>query len=101
MKRQFILISAVLALTVTFNAGLAFDGKPESTTDNGRDLQKSGDNICSRVEIALDKTGKAFETAGNKTGQALKIAADKTSQALEKVGRRIWGWFDDKPNVPN
>ena len=99
MKRQIILISALPALTVTVNAGLAFDDKQGSTAKKGGKLQKSGDNICSAVEIALDKTGKALEKAGNKTSQALGIAADKTSQALERAGKKIQFWFDDKPNA--
>jgi len=99
MKRQIILISALLALTVTVNAGLAFDDKQDSTTKKGGKLHKSGADICSAVEIALDKTGKALEKAGNKTGQALGIAADKTSQALTKAGKKIQGWFDDKRNA--
>lgn len=99
VKRQIILISVLLALTVTVNAGFAFQDKQGTTAKKGDKLQKSGDHICSAVEIALDKTGKAFEKAGNKTGQALGIAADKTSQALERAGKKIQGWFDDKPNA--
>ena len=99
VKRQIILIWALLALIVTVDAGLAFDDKQGSPAKKGAKLQKSGDHICSAVKIALDKTGKAFEKAGNKTGQALGIAADKTSQGLEKAGKKIQGWFDDKPNT--
>ena len=99
VKRQIILISALLALIITVNAGLAFDDREGSTAKKGGKLHKSGDHICSAVEIALDKTGKALEKAGNKTGQALGIAADKTSQALERTEKKIQGWFDDKPNA--
>ncbi len=104
MKRQIILISILLALTVTLtvtvtvtvNAGLAFDDKQDSSNKKDGNLHKSGADICSAVEIALDKTGKAIEKAGDKTGQALEIAADKTSQALTRAGKKIQGWFDDK-----
>jgi len=96
MKRQIILISIFLALTVTVNAGLAFDDKQDSNARKDGNLHKSGADICSSVEIALGKTGKAIEKAGNKTGQALKIAAAKTSQALTRAGKKIQGWFDDK-----
>ena len=99
MKKQIIMISALLALTVTASAGLAFDDKQGSTSKNDGKPQKAGDNICSTVEIGLDKTGKAFEKAGNKTGQALGIAVDKTSQALERAGKKIQSWFDDNPNA--
>ncbi len=85
MKRQIILISILLALTVTVNAGLAFDDKQDSNNKKDGNLHKSGADICSAVEIALDKTGKALE-----------IAADKTSQALTRAGKKIQGWFDDK-----
>ena len=99
VKRQIILISVLLALTVTVNAGLAFDDKQDSTTKRDGNLHKSGADICSAVEIALDKTGKALEKAGNKTSQALEIAADKTSQALARAGKKIQGWLDNKSNA--
>ena len=96
MKRQIIPISIFLALTVTVNAGLAFDDKQDSNTKKDANLHKSGADICSAAEIALGNTGKAIEKAGNKTGQALKIAAEKTSQALTRAGKKIQGWFYDK-----
>jgi len=99
MKRQIILISALLTFIVAVSVGLAVDDKQRINSKRDGKLQKSGDNICSAVEIALDKTGRAFEKAGNKTGQALGFAADKTSQALERAGKKIQGWFDDKPNA--
>ncbi len=86
----------MLALTVTVNAGLAFDDKQDSSTKKNGNLHKSGADICSAVENALDKTGKAIEKAGNKTGKALEIEADKTGQALARASKKIQGWFDDK-----
>lgn len=97
MKRQIILISALLAVTVS--AGWSFDDQQKSISKKESELQGAGDKICFALEIALDKTGKAFEKAGNTTGQALGIAADKTSLALERAGKKIQGWFDDKPNA--
>jgi len=99
MRRQNILILALLALTLTVNTGLAFDGKQGGTTKKSGTLHKSGDSIRFAVETALDKTGKAFEKAGKKTGQALGIAADRTSQALERAEKKIQGWFDDRLNL--
>ena len=99
VKRQIILISVLLALTVTVNASLAFDDKQDSTTKKDGNIHKSEADIFSEVEIALDKTGKALEKAGNKTSQALEIAADKTSQALARAGKKIQAWFDNKPNA--
>jgi hypothetical protein len=96
MKRKLILILALLALTVTVNDGLAFDDKQDTATKKVDKLHKSGGDICSAVEIALDKTGTALEKSANKTGKALGIAADKTSQALTRAGKKIQGWFDDK-----
>ena len=99
MKRQIILVSALLALTVTVSAGLAFDDKQRVASKNEGKPHKVGDKVCSAMEMALDKTGRAFEKAGNKTGQGLGIAVDKTSQALERAGRKIHGWLDNKPNA--
>ncbi len=99
MKRQIILVSTLLVLTVTASAGLAFDDKQRVSSTNDGKPQKVGGKICSAVEIALDRTGKAIEKAGNKTGQGLGIAFDKTSQALERMGKKVQGWFDDKPNA--
>jgi len=99
VKRQVILISVLLALTVTVNAGFAFEDKQGTTAKKGDQLQKSVDHIYSAVEIALDKTGKALEKAGNKTSRVFGIAAGKTRQALGRAGKKIQGWFDDKPNA--
>ncbi len=99
MKRQIILVSALLALTVTVSAGWAFDDKHRVASKNDGKPQKVGDKVCSAVETALDKTGKAIEKAGNKTSQGLGIAVDKTSQALERAGKKVQGWFYDKPNA--
>jgi len=99
MKRKIILILTLLTLTVTVGAGLAFDDKQRNTSRNDGKLHKTGNNIRSAVEIALDKAGKAIEKAENKTAQTLGIAIDKTNQALEKAGKKIQDWFDDKPNV--
>jgi hypothetical protein len=96
MKQRIILILTLLALTVTFDAGLAFDNKQGSENKNDGTPQNSGNRISCSAETPLDKTGKAAEKAGNKTKKALGIAADKTSQALERAGKRIRDWFDDK-----
>jgi len=98
MRRQIILILALFALTFTVNSGLTFNGKQGGTTKKSGTLQKTGDSICSAVETALDKTGRAVEKAGKKTSQALGIAADRTSQALERAEKKIERWFDDKLN---
>jgi hypothetical protein len=89
MKRKLILILALLALTVTVNDGLAFDDKQDTTTKKVDKLHKSGGDICSAVEIALDKTGTALEKSANKTGKALGIAADKTSQHWQGQVRKF------------
>ncbi len=100
MKRQIILVSALLALTVTVSAGWAFDDNKRAASRNGGKSQRVEHRICTAVETALDKTGKAIEKAGNKTGQGPGIAVDKTSQALERAGKKVQGWLDDKPNAP-
>jgi len=96
MKKQIFLISALLALTVAVSAGWGFDDKQRGTANKEGKLQKAGDNICFAVEVALNRTGRAFKKVGDKTTQALAIAVGKTSQTLEKTGKRIQLWFDDK-----
>jgi len=96
MKRQILLISVLLALTVKMSAGWAFDDKQRGTSGK---LQRTGDNISFAVEVALNRTGNAFKKAGDKTNQALAIAVGKASQTLERVEKKIQGWFDDKPNT--
>ncbi len=99
MNRKIISVLALLAWTIEVSAGLAFDDNKRVVARNDGRPQKVGGKICSAVEIALDKTGKAIEKAGKKTDQGLGIAVNKTSQALEKAGKQIHGWFDGKPNA--
>jgi hypothetical protein len=99
MKRHIILVSALLALGLTVGAGWAFDDKQRVASKNDGRPQKMGGKVCSAVEIALEKTGRAIEKAKNKTDQGLGIAIDKTSQALERAGKKVQGWFDNKPNA--
>ncbi len=101
MKRQIILISVLLVLTVTGSAGLAFDNKQTSTSKPHGRPQGAGNSICSEIEVFLDKTGRGIEKAGNKTDQALGIAADRTRQALGEAGKKIQDWFCNRPNASN
>jgi hypothetical protein len=95
MKQWIILILALLALTVTVDAGLAFDNRQGNAGKNSNNPPKSGNKISCTVESSLNKAGKALEKAGKRTGQALGVAADKTTRALERAGKHIQGWFDE------